>query len=155
MSLWNPPHKVVLRINTSVSRPLSWWVLHGRGCIFIRIGLLPHLLSGDCLVVLMCTLITCAWPMSDDTGLYQYVVSFVTNLCMHPWGAILLDHMYIHLHGILYPMMDYPLYVNDGLLTLHVCWCSMGFGMILLLLATVLGSRYFNYWYDNTGWCGL
>ena len=30
-----------------------------------------------------------------------------------------------------------------------------GFFTILLLMATVLGSRYFSDWYDNTGQCGL
>src|ERR1700761_7130739 len=53
-----------------MSRPLPWWVLHGRGYVFIRIGLFPHLVSGDCLAFLMCTLIARACPMSDDTGLY-------------------------------------------------------------------------------------
>ena len=33
--------------------------------------------------------------------------------------------------------------------------CSMGFDTILLLVATVLGSRYFSNWYDNIGQCGL
>ena len=27
--------------------------------------------------------------------------------------------------------------------------------MILIPIATVLGSRYFSYWYDNIGQCGL
>ena len=30
-----------------------------------------------------------------------------------------------------------------------------GFLTILLLVAPVLGSRYFSYWYDNIGRCGL
>ena len=30
-----------------------------------------------------------------------------------------------------------------------VCWCSPGFLTILILIATVLGSRYFSYWYDK------
>ena len=41
-----------------------------------------------------------------------------------PLRAILLDHMYIYLHGSLYPMMDYMSRVYDGplspcLLMLH------------------------------------
>src|SRR5260370_3023927 len=31
----------------------------------------------------------------------------------------------------------------------------MGFHTIPLLIPTVLGLRYFSYWYDNTGRCGL
>ena len=34
-----------------------------------------------------------------------------------PLEAILLDHVYVHLHGSLYPMMDYTLRVYYGLLT--------------------------------------
>ena len=34
-----------------------------------------------------------------------------------PLGAVSLDHMYVHLHGSLYPMMDYTLRIYYGLLT--------------------------------------
>ena len=34
----------------------------------------------------------------------------------------------------------------------HVCWCSMGFYTILLLIATILGSQCFSYWHNNMGW---
>ena len=67
-----------------------------------------------------------------------------------PLGAILLDHVYVHLHGSLYPMMDYTLRVYYRLLTPCLLMFH-GFTTILLLLATVPGSRYFSYWYDNTG----
>ena len=33
-----------------LSRPLPWWVLHGRDYVHIRIGLLPVVVPGDCLV---------------------------------------------------------------------------------------------------------
>ena len=44
--------------------------------------------------------------MSDDTGLYEYVASYVTN-SYAPLRAILLDHVCVLLHGSLYPMMDH------------------------------------------------
>ena len=71
-----------------------------------------------------------------------------------PLRAMFLDQVYIHLHGSWYPMMDYTSRVYYGLFP-HVCWCSMGFPTIPLLLVAVLGSQYFSYWYDNTGQCGL
>ena len=68
---------------------------------------------------------------------------------------MLLDHTYVHLHGILYPMMDYLSRVYDGLITPMSADVPWGFDMTLLLLATVLGSWHFSYLYDNTGQCGL
>ena len=49
---------------------------------------------------------------------------------------------------------------HDGLLimlpnTAHICWHSMGFHTLPILIATVLGLRYFSHWYDNAGQCGL
>ena len=37
-----------------------------------------------------------------------------------PLRAVSLDHMYVHSHGSLYPMMDYTLHVYYGLLTVEV-----------------------------------
>ena len=34
-----------------------------------------------------------------------------------PLGAMLLDHVYVHLHGTLYPMMDDVLCACNGLFT--------------------------------------
>ena len=34
-----------------------------------------------------------------------------------PLGAMFLDHVYVHLHGSRYPMMDYTLYAYYGLHT--------------------------------------
>ena len=57
-----------------VSRPLPWWVLHGRGYVHIRIRLLPVVVPGDCLasVLTLCLplLIACMCLMSNDLGLY-------------------------------------------------------------------------------------
>ena len=52
--------------------------------------------------------------MSDDPGLYQYVV-FLLLICLCGPGGYTFDHTYIHLHGSLYPMMDYILRVYYGL----------------------------------------
>ena len=89
------------------------------GTSHIRIGLPPRIVSGDCLASpsysMFPSLFAHACPMSDDTGLYQYVASFALDLCI--LGAILLGHMYVHLHGSLYPMMDYALHVYYRLFT--------------------------------------
>ena len=66
-----------------------------------------------------------------------------------------LDHMYVHSHGSLYPMMDYTLCVYYGLLAPMSADVPWVFLTIPLLLATVLGLRYYSYWYNNTGQCGL
>ena len=60
-------------------------------------------------------LIARACPMSDDNR-----VVLVRRLCCSPsmyapLGAVFLDHSYVHLHGSLYPMMDYMSRVYDGL----------------------------------------
>ena len=43
-----------------------------------------------------------------------------------PLRAVSLDHMYIHSHGSLYPMMDYTLHVYYGLLTVEVAAGRIG-----------------------------
>ena len=119
------------------------------GTSHIRIGLPPHVVSGDCLVShshsMLPSLFACACSMSDDPGLYQYVASFVLDSCLRPWGAISLDHMYVHLHGSLYPMMDYTLRVyyrpsTPCLLMLHgvpydsfTISCCTGFAVLLAI----------------------
>ena len=52
-------------------------------------------------------------------------------------------------------MMDFTLRVWYGLSTPMSADVPWGFLTIPLLIATVLGSRYFSDWYDNTGRCGL
>ena len=97
----------------------------------------------------LCFFVVCTC-MSDDLGLYQYVVSlFPTRLCSP--GGYTCDHTYVHLHGSLYPMMDYTLRVYYELFTPMTDGVPWGFLTILLLLVTVLGLRYFSYWYDNIG----
>ena len=54
--------------------------------------------------------------MSDDPGLYQYVVSLLPICLCGPEGYTF-DHTYVHLHGSLYPMMDSTLRVYYGLAT--------------------------------------
>ena len=100
-------------------------------------------------------------------------VSFVVRACISDvqWSGVVLvcrlpiclcgpegytcDHMYVHFHGSLYPMMDCTLCVWYGLLAPMSADVPWGFLTILLLLAMVLGLRYFSCWYDNMGRCGL
>ena len=51
-------------------------------------------------------------------------------------------------------MMDYTLCVYYELSTPCLLMFH-GVPTILLLLVVVLGLRYFSYWYDNLGRCGL
>ena len=65
--------------------------------------------------------------------------------------AMFLDHLYVHLHGSLYPMMDYMSCIYNRLsspMSADASWDSIP---ILLLVATVLGLWYFSDWYDNIG----
>ena len=128
------------------------------GTSHIRIGLPPHVVSGDCLAshshVMLPSLFACVYLMSDDTGLYWYVASSIPDSCMCPWGLC-----FLIMRTSTCMVVGIPWWTTPYMLTTdyspHVCWCSMGFTTIPLLLVTVLGSRYFSYWYDNTGWCGL
>ena len=101
----------------------SLWVVcqgpsHGgsymdEGTSHIRIGLPPCVVSGDCLAFLLYASFIVRLRLSD---VRWYRVVLVRRF-LHPrfmyaaLRAILLDHMYVHLHGSLYPMMDYTLHV--------------------------------------------
>ena len=136
------------------------------GAFCIRIGLPPRVVSGDCLVA-SCIRLVVDWlvvPFIVAAHIRCLVIGvvlvrivdppmFLSRLC-GPGGYPYL-HMSVRFHGSLYPMTDFTLRAWYGLFTPHVCWCSMGFFTILLLIATVLGSRYFSDWYHNTGRCGL
>ena len=83
------------------------------GAFCIRIGLPPHVVSGDCLVLLLYGLIDrrlcylhahVRSPMSGDSGV---VLVRFTYLLLMRVGA--------RFHGALYPMMGCVLYL-DGLL---------------------------------------
>ena len=68
------------------------------GTFHIRIGLFPIVCSrGQPRLIsysMPSLLIACASPMSDDTGLYWYVVSIIPFLCMRPWELyFLVIHM--------------------------------------------------------------
>ena len=76
-------------------------------------------------------------------------------ICLGSPAGYTYDHMYVHFCGSLYPTMDCTLHVWYGLLVPMSADASWGFHVILILIATVLGSRYFGYWYDNIGRCGL
>ena len=78
---------------------------------------------------------------------------FLFHLCGP--GGYISAHMCVHFHGSLYPMMDFTLRVWYGLSTSMSADVPWGFLTILLLIATVLGSRYFSDWYDDIGRCGL
>ena len=89
-------------------RPLPWWVLHGRGYVHIRIGLLPVIVPGDYLASpshsMPPLLFARAYPMSDDRGVVLVRFTCLVIMCV---GA--------RLHGTLYPMTGCVLYL-DGLL---------------------------------------
>ena len=78
---------------------------------------------------------------------------FLSRLCGP--GGYTYTHMSVRFHGSLYPMTDFTLRVSYGLVALMSADVPWGFFTILLLIATVLGSRYFSDWYDNIGRCGL
>ena len=132
------------------------------GALYIRIGLPPRVVSGDCLISsrygLTARSLHCrrAYPMSRDWGCTStcYRSSYVPVSSMRPWGLYLRSHA-PHFHGSLYPMMDFTLRDGYGLFTPMSADVPWGFLTILLLTATVLGSRYFSDWYDNIGRCGL
>ena len=79
--------------------------------------------------------------------------TFLSCLCGP--GGYTYTHMHVHFHGSLYPMMDFTLCVWYGLFTPMSADVPWGFFTIPLLIAAVLGSRYFSDWYDNIGRCGL
>ena len=79
--------------------------------------------------------------------------TFLLRLC-GPEGYTYIP-MHVHLHGSLYPMMDFTLRVWYRLSTPMSADVPCGFHTIPLLIATVLGSWHFSDWYDNIGRCGL
>ena len=79
--------------------------------------------------------------------------TFLSRLCGP--GGYTYTHMHVHFHGSLYPMMDFTLRVWYELFTPMSADVPWGFLTIPLLIATVLGLRYFSDWYNNIGRCGL
>ena len=49
----------IINRSPCVSWPLPWWVLHGRGYVHIRIGLLPVVVSGDYLASVLTLCLLC------------------------------------------------------------------------------------------------
>ena len=107
----------------SSTPPLCHGPSHGgsymdEGTSHIRIGLSPHVVSGDCLVSrshsMLSSLFACACPMSNDARVVLVCRFLYSWLVYAPLGAISLDHMYVHLHGSRYPMMDYTLRICYG-----------------------------------------
>ena len=88
------------------------------GAFYIRIGLPPRVVLGDLLILSRCGLTArylhcrCAYLMSRDWGCTStyYRSSYVPASSMRPWGYTYI-HMHVHLHGSLYPMMDFTLRV--------------------------------------------
>ena len=81
---------------------------------------LPIVVPEDCLISL--SLIPCFFVRLHMSDIQWCRVVLVC--CFHyswflyvPLRAVLLDHVYVHLHGSPYPMMDYTLCVYYGLLT--------------------------------------
>ena len=92
------------------------------GTLHIRTGLPPHIVSGDCLVSLSPPLYAFPIVCSRMFNVRWYRVVLVRDLlCSRfvyvPLKAILCYHVHVHLHGSLYPMMDYTLHVYYRLLT--------------------------------------
>ena len=150
--------RVVEVLPVVVSRPLPWWVLHGWGYIYIRIGLLLVVASRDCLafVLILCLphwLLVHVQCLMIRGCISMSPPSFLIRVCA-PGGLCLLITCTSTRMVVCIPWWIVPYtFATDS--SPHVCWCSMGFLTIPLLLATVLGLRYFSYWYDNIGRCGL
>ena len=106
-----------------------------KGMSHIRIGLFPAIVSGDYLASPSCSmlhlLIARACPMSDDTGLSEFVTSSCSPFMYVPLRAILLDHVYTHFHGSSYLMMDSVSHVYHGLLTLSWTLYFLAFNFLL------------------------
>ena len=117
----------------SLSRPLPWWVLHGWGYVHIRIRLRPVVVPGDCLasVYFYAFLIDCSHVSDVQWFGVVLVRRFLRSWFMYmPLRAVSLDHMYIHSHGSLYPMMDYTLRVLPRIprpMSADVPWGSLWF----------------------------
>ena len=92
---------------------------------------LPQVVSGDCLAFLLYASFIVRLCLSN---VRWYRVVLVRRF-LYSWfvyaalGAILLDHMCVHLHGSLYPMMDHTLrvcyvqyYIFIGFLHLEIHW---------------------------------
>ena len=88
------------------------------GALYIRIGLLPHVVSGDCLVSshygpLLVLFIVAAHIRCLVIGVVLVRVvdhsMFSFRLCGP--GGYTYTHMSVHFHGSLYPMMDTALRV--------------------------------------------
>ena len=128
---------------------LVWLVLRARGCWLIRIRLASvcHMPCFLCLSLFESSIFIATHCTSMSS--FAAVVSGLWGLCYLLWRSLawyFLSHNGLPLH------CDYINYrVNH---TTSVCWCSTGFYTILLLIPTVLGSRYISYWYDNMGLCG-
>ena len=136
------------------------------GAFCIRIGLPPRFVLGDCLAA-SCNRLVVDWLVvffivaAHIRCLVIGVVlvrivdppMFPSRLC-GPEGYPYV-HMSVRFRGSLYPMTDFTLRVWYGLFTPMSADVPWGFFMIPLLIATVLGSRYFSDWYDNIGRCGL
>ena len=163
----------------SISQPLQqispWGSCHdpshggfymAEGALYIRIGLPPRVVSGDCLAVSRIRLVM-DWPLVPfivaahirclviGVVLVRIVDPSMFPSCLCGPGGYTYTHMSVHFHGSLYPMTDFTLRVWYGLAAPMSADVPWGFSTILLRIATVLGSQYFSDWYDNIGRCGL
>ena len=132
------------------------------GALYIRIRLPPRVVSGDRFVSshygLIARSLHCrrAYPMSRDWGCTStYYRSLHVSISSCGPEGYTYTHMSVHFHGSLYPMVDFTLRAWSWFFTPMSADVPWGFFTILLLVATVLGSRYFSDWYDNIGRCGL
>ena len=144
-------HEHAKPIVTSVKAPPmvgpTWTRVH----LTLGLNCFPMLFQGTALLLFL-NYIHCLHVDVWCSGWYRVVL-----VCrIHLWAPGAVTHL-------LYCLLAWHLVSHDGLIHLWllenveacICWCSAGFLMILLLLVTVLGSRYFGYWYDNIGRCGL
>ena len=128
------------------------------GTSHIRIGLSLLLFQGTILLLLPAPCSIC-WSFAHVwcqmiQGCTSTLPPLVPHSCMRPWGL-----SFLIMCASTFLIVRIPWWTMHQAFTMdyspHVCWCSMGFITILLLLAIVLRSWYFGYWYDNTGRCGL
>ena len=128
-----------------------------RVCFTLESDCLPALSQGTVLLHLIVDLLIFTFIVAVHIRCLMIGVVLVRRplICLCGPAGYTYDHMYVHFRGSLYPMMDCTLRVGYGLLVPMSADAPWGFHAILILIATVLGSRYFGYWYDNIGRCGL
>ena len=143
-------------------RSHPWWVLHGAGLcsLSIRIGLSHCCITGlasrswgPCLLILCCHIMSrrLPWPSLMHGVVLVHCLLLLTDwldvcvLCHDHRSSLLEDDslmclVIVCLHGTSYPMTDLYYYLYD--------WLSSS-TTTPPLVATVLGSWHYSYWFNN------